>query len=65
MAYEKEEPCNLVLYTREKAKKSAYDKLMDHAKEVANGISDADAWRLKANPTKEMLKSIMEKNDAK
>jgi len=61
MAYEKEEPCNLVLYTKEKAKKSAYDKLMDHAKEIAYGMSDSDRRALQARPTPETLKKILEK----
>jgi len=57
------EECNLVLYTKAKAKKSSYDMLMDHAKGIASEMSDRDKRRLQANPTPEMLKKIMENND--
>ena len=63
MTYEKESKCNLVLYTKKKAKVSAYDALMNHAKEIAKGMSITDHERLRRNPTKEVLKDIMEKNN--
>jgi len=55
--------CNLVVYTKAKAKKSAYARLMEQATEIAEGMSDKDKERLRKNPSPEVLKDIMEKNN--
>ena len=57
-----EDKCNLALYTEKKAKTSAYDKLVAHARDIAEGMSMEDKERLQKTPTPEMLKNIMDRN---
>ena len=59
----KGEKCNLVVYTEGKAKRSAYDKLVDMAQGIAEDMSDEDKVRLQGEPTPEMLRKIMNKEN--
>lgn len=53
--------CNLVVYTEEKLKKTAYDNLVDMAEGIAKDMSVEDMEKLKKSPTAGTLKTILEK----